>query len=88
MVGRRRIKPRTIWLSKFSSLSSRGKPVALGSLQEPFPHSALIRLRSLDAVTHVCGLAVAAAHVLVDLLSMRQAISQHRIHVGETECVV
>ena len=39
--------------------------MALGSLQESFPDAALIRLRYSDAVTHVYGVAVATAHVLI-----------------------
>ena len=88
MVGMRRTKPRTIWLSKFSSLSSRRKPIALGSLHKSFPDSALIRLRCPDAVPHVYGLAVATAHVLFDLLSMSQAIGQHGVYIREAQRVV
>ena len=77
-----------MWLSKFSSLRSRSKPLALGPLHESLTHAALIRLRCLDAVAYVCGLAVAAAHVLLDLLPMSQAVCEHGIYVGETECVV
>ena len=88
MVGRPRIRPRTMWLSKFSSLSSRSKPIVLGSLHESFPHAALIGLRYLDAVTHMYGLAVATAHVLVDLLSMSQAIGQHGVYIREAQRVV
>ena len=88
MVGRRRTKPRTMWLSKFSSLSSRSKPVALGSLHESFPDAALIRLRCANAVSHVYGLAVATAHVLIDLLSMSQAIGQHGVYIREAQRVV
>ncbi len=53
MVGMRRIKPRTMWLSKFSSLSRRSKPIALGSSQESFPNATLVRFRCPDSVTHV-----------------------------------
>ena len=88
MVGRPRIRPRTMWLSKFPSLSSRSKPIARGSLQESFPDAALIRLRCLDAVLHVPGFAVATAHVLVDLLSMSQAIGQHGVYIREAQRVV
>ena len=77
-----------MWLSKFSSLSSRSKPIVLGSLHESFAHAALIRLRCLDAVTHVHGLAVATAHVLVDLLSMSQAVSQYGIYIREAQRVI
>ena len=88
MVGRRRTKPRTMWLSKFSSLSSRSKPVALGSLHESFPDAALIRLRCPDAALDVRGFAVATAHVLVDLLPMSQAISKHSVYIWEAQRVV
>ena len=81
-------KPRTMWLSKFSSLRRRSKPIARGSLQESFPDAALIRLRCLDAVLHVPGFAVATAHVLVDLLLMSQAIGQHGVHIREAQRVV
>ena len=88
MVGRRCTKPRTMWLSKFSSLSGRSKPIARGSLQESFPNAARIRLRGPDAVLHVPGFAVATAHVLVDLLSMSQAIGQHGVYIREAQRVV
>ena len=88
MVGRRRTKPRTMWLSKFSSLSRRSKPIARGSLQESFPDAALIRLRCPDAVLYAYGLVIAIAHVLVDLLSMSQAIGQHGVYVREAQRVV
>ena len=84
----RRTKPRTMWLSKFSSLSRRSKPIALGSLHEAFPDVALVRLRCLDAVPHMHGLAVATAHVLVDLFSMSQAIGQHGVYIREAQRVV
>ena len=77
-----------MWLSKFSSFSSRTKPIVLGSLQESFPNAALIRLRCPDAVPHIFGLAVATAHVLVDLLSMSQAIGQHGVYIREAQRVV
>ena len=77
-----------MWLSKFSSLSSRSKRIALGSLDESFPDAASIRLRCLDAVPHVYGLAVATAHVFVDLLSMSQAIGQHGVYIREAQRVV
>ena len=84
----RRTKSRTMWLSKFSSLSRRSKPIALGSLHEAFPDVALVRLRCLDAVPHMHGLAVATAHVLVDLFSMSQAIGQHGVYIREAQRVV
>ena len=57
-------------------------------MHESLAHAALIRLRCLDAIAYACGLAVAAAHVLLDLLPMSQAVCEHGIYVGETECVV
>ena len=80
--------PLPIWLSKFSSLSSRSKPIALCSLHESFPDAALIRLRCPNAVSHVYGFGVATAHVLVDLLSMSQAIGQHGVYIREAQRVV
>ena len=77
-----------MWLSNLLSLSRRSKQIALGSMQESFPDAALIRLRCPDSVTHVNGLAVATAHVLVDLLSMSQAIGQHGVYIREAQRVV
>ena len=82
MVGSHRTKPRTMWLSKFSSLRSRSKPLALGPLHESLTHAALIRLRCLDAIAYACGLAVAAAHVLLDLLPMSQAVCEHTAYTS------
>lgn len=77
-----------MWLSKFSSLSSRSNPIVPRPLHESFTHAALIFLRCLDATEYVCGLGVTAAHVLVDLFPMRQAIGQHGVYVRETQRVV
>ena len=57
-------------------------------MHEAFPDVALVRLRCLDAVPHMHGLAVATAHVLVDLFSMSQAIGQHGVYVREAQRVV
>ena len=43
-------------------------------MYESLTHAALIRLRCLDAVAYACGLAVAAARVLLDLLPMSQEV--------------
>lgn len=88
MAGSLRTKPRTMWLSKFSSLSSRSNPTVPHALHESFAHAAPIRVGCLDTAEHVCGLDLAAAHVLVDLLSMGQAISEHGIYLREAQRVV
>ena len=84
MVGSRRIKPRTIWLSKFSSLSSRSNRLPFGALHESFAQAALIRLHGLDAATHVFRLGVTALHVLVYLFLICQAVGKHGIYVSKT----
>ncbi len=77
-----------MWLSKFSSLSSRSNPIVPRPLHESFAHAALIFLRCLDATEYVCGLGVTAAHVLVDLFSMRQAIGQNGVYVRKAQRVI
>ena len=79
-----------MWLSKFlvTQQPEQANRPYLGSLQESSRDAALIRLRCPDAVPHVYGLAVATAHVLVDLLSMSQAISQHGVYIREAQRVV
>ena len=62
--------------------------MALGYLQESFPDAALIRLSCPDAVTHPYGLAFGTAHVVVDLPSVSQAVSQHGVYIREAQRVV
>ena len=62
--------------------------MALGSLRESFPDAALIRLSCPDAVTHPYGLAFGTAHVVVDLLSVSQAVGKHGVYVREGQRVV
>ena len=88
MSGSRRTKPRTMWLSKFSSLSSRSNPTVPRPLHKSFAHAALVPLRRLDAAAYVYGLGVTAAHVLVDLFSMHEAIGQDGIYVRKVQRVV
>ena len=75
-------------LSKFSSLSSRSNAYDLCALPKSFAYFARIRLRCLDAAAHARGLGVATTHVVIDPFSMSEAIGQHGIDVGETQCVV
>ena len=85
MAGSRRTKPRTIWLSKFSSLSSRSNQLPFEALHESFAQAALIGLHGLDAAAQVYRLCVTAAHVLVYLFLMGQAVGKHGIYVSEAQ---
>ena len=77
-----------MWLSKFSSLSSRSNPTVPHALHESFAHAALIRVGCLHTAEHVCGLGLAAAHVLVDFFLMGQAIGEHGVYVREAQRVL
>ena len=77
-----------MWSSKVSSLSSRSNPNVPHALHESFAHAALVRVSCLDMAEHVCGLVLAVAHVLVDLLSMGQTIDSDQVAAWQWDCSV
>lgn len=77
-----------MWLSKFSSLSSRTNPTVPSLLHEPRAHAGLVPMRRLDAPAYVYGLGLTAAHVFVDLFSMPQAIGQNGVNVRKAQRLV